>query len=213
MVETPVAPLAGSWQSWVTTSNDQFRPAPPPEYGTPAWQSELETVQELAATRSFEQERAAAWWGSNSPWELTNNWVWELIQRDGLDSPHAARIVADMYAAMADAMLAVWDAKYTWWTSRPITEDPTLQTVVPTPPYPAYPSGYSAAMGSGTTVIGHYFPEVADDMASRAWEAAASRAWAGIHYVHDDDVGLAMGRQVGRLVSSLARADPVESPD
>src|ERR1043165_4861540 len=29
--QTPVAPLAGTWQTWVTTSGDQFRPAPPPE--------------------------------------------------------------------------------------------------------------------------------------------------------------------------------------
>jgi membrane-associated phospholipid phosphatase len=205
-----VAPMAGTWQTWVMTSNDQFRPAPPPEYGSPAWQAELETVQDIAANRSFEQERAAIWWGSNSPWELHNGWVWDLIQRDGLDSPHAARIVTDMYVAMADAMLAIWDAKYTWWTARPITEDPTLQTVLPSPPYPSYPSGYSGAMGSGSTVVGHYFPESADEMSDRAWEAAASRGWAGIHYVIDDDTGLTMGRQVGRLVCSLARTDPVD---
>jgi hypothetical protein len=47
-------------------------------------------------------------------------------------------------------------------------------------------------------------------MADRAWEAAASRGWAGVHYVIDDDVGLTMGRQVGRLVSTLAGADPVD---
>jgi membrane-associated phospholipid phosphatase len=205
--QTPVAPLAGTWQTWVTTSGDQFRPAPPPEYGTPAWQAELETVHEIDANRSFEQERLAAWWGSNSPWALFNEWVWDLIQRDGFDSPHAARIMADTYVAMADAVLAIWDSKYTWWTARPITEDPTLQTVLPTPPYPSYPSGYSGAMGSGSTVVGHYFPEMADDMAKRATEAAASRAWAGIHYVIDDDIGLTMGRQVGRLVCSLARTD------
>jgi membrane-associated phospholipid phosphatase len=210
MVETPVSPLAGSWQTWVMTSGDQFRPGPPPEYGSPAWQAELETVQEIAANRSFEQERAAIWWGTNSPWELNNDWAWDLIQRDGLDSPHAARILADMYVAMADGVIAVWDAKYTWWTARPITEDPTLITLLPTPPYPAYPSGYSAAMGSSSTVIGHYFPAAADDMANRASEAAASRGWAGIHYVIDDDVGLTMGRQVGRLVCSLARTDPVD---
>jgi membrane-associated phospholipid phosphatase len=40
----------------------------------------------------------------------------------------------------------------------------------------------------------------------RAWEAAASRCWAGIHYPLDDDVALVMGRQVGRLVSALANA-------
>ena len=209
-VETPLNPLAGSWKTWVMTSGDQFRPAPPPEYGSAAWKSELNMVLELAANRSFEQERAAIWWGTNSPAALVNGWTHELILRDGLDLPHAARILADVHVAIADSSIAVWDAKYTWWTSRPITEAPDLKTVIPTPPYPAYPSGYSAVMGAGSTVVGHYFPEAADDMADRAWEAAASRAWAGIHYVIDDDIGLTMGRQVGRLVSTLAGADPVD---
>jgi membrane-associated phospholipid phosphatase len=209
-VETPFAPLAGAQQTWVMTSGDQFRPAPPPEYGSPAWKSELNMVLELAANRNFEQERAAIWWGTNSPAALVNGWTRELILRDGLDSPHAARILADVHVAIADSSIAVWDAKYTWWTSRPITEAPDLTTVIPTPPYPAYPSGYSAVMGAGGTVVGHYFPEAADDMADRAWEAAASRGWAGVHYVIDDDVGLTMGRQVGRLVSTLAGADPVD---
>ncbi|HKG27220.1 MAG TPA: phosphatase PAP2 family protein [Thermomicrobiales bacterium] len=202
-VETPVAPLAGSWQPWVMTSGDQFRPAPPPEYGSPAWQAELTTVQEIAANRSFEQSRAAAWWGDGSPFGFVNDWIHELVAKEDVDLPHAARILADAHVAIADTAIAVWDAKYTWWTSRPITEDPTLQTVIPTPPYPAYPSGYSAFMGAGTTVIGRYFPDVADEMADRAWEAAASRAWAGIHYVIDDDTGLAMGRRIGRLVCAL----------
>ena len=41
----------------------------------------------------------------------------------------------------------------------------------------------------------------------RAWEAENSRCWAGIHYGIDDDAGLKMGRQIGRLIASLARAD------
>ena len=65
-------------------------------------------------------------------------------------------------------------------------------------------------MGSASTVVGHYFPEAADEMADRAWEAAASRAWAGIHYVLDDDVGLAMGRQIGRMVCALPGAVAVD---
>jgi membrane-associated phospholipid phosphatase len=210
MVETPFAPLAGAQLTWVMTSGDQFRPAAPPEYGSAAWKSELETVQELVANRSFEQERAAIWWGTNAPAALVNGWTRELILRDGLDLPHAARILADVHVAIADSSIAVWDAKYTWWTSRPITEAPDLKMAIPTPPYPSYPSGYSAVMGAGGTVVGHYFPEAADDMADRAWEAAASRGWAGVHYVIDDDIGLTMGRQVGRLVCSLARADPVD---
>ncbi|MBA3275161.1 MAG: hypothetical protein H0T72_05150 [Chloroflexia bacterium] len=66
-VETPAAPLAGSWTPWVLTANDQFRPAPPPEHGTAAWTMELEAVQETVANLTFEQERAALWWAGNSP--------------------------------------------------------------------------------------------------------------------------------------------------
>ncbi len=211
-VELPTAPLAGSRQPWILTSGDQIRPAPPPEYGSPVWKAELKMIQEMAANLSFEQERAALWWGTSSPAAVINGFARELIGKAGVGSPQAAQILADTHVAIADAGIAIWDAKYTWWTSRPVTEDPNLKPLLPNPPYPAYPSGYSGGMGAGTTVIGHYFPGAADEMADRAWEAAASRGWAGIHFVIDDDVALTMGRQVGRLVCALPAANPVEDP-
>ena len=203
----PAAPLAGSWTPWVMASGDQFRPAPPPEYGSLEWHAELRMVQEIARNRTFDQERTALWWGTQSPPVLLNTWAQELVSKGGLALPHAAQVFADLNVAIADALIAVWDGKYTWWTSRPINEDPDLVTVYPTPPYPAYPGGYGAAMGAGTTILGHYFPGEAVDFENRAWEAANSRAWAGIHYVIDDDVALTMGRRVGRLVAALPGAN------
>jgi hypothetical protein len=110
-------------------------------------------------------------------------------------------------------VVAVWDAKFEsgWWTSRPITEDPTLVTAFPTPNYPAYPSGYSAAAGAASIVLGHFFPESAEELANQAWEASKSRCWAGIHYMIDNETGLSMGRQIGRLTNALARADAAEA--
>jgi membrane-associated phospholipid phosphatase len=209
-VETPAFPLAGTWKTWVMESGDTCRPGPPPEYNSAVWKAELKMVQEIAANRSFEQERAAVWWGTSSPSNNCIAWANELISKEGVDLPHAAQIHADMSVAIADAAIAVWDAKFTWWTSRPITEDPTLVMLLPNPPYPSYPSGYSGLIGAGTTVLGHYFPDEADDLSDRAWEAAASRGWAGLHYVIDDDVALTMGRQVGRLICALPGADVVE---
>ena len=46
-----------------------------------------------------------------------------------------------------------------------------------------------------------------------AGEAAASRGWAGIHYVIDDDIGLTIGHQVGYLVAEFARTDGAEGAD
>lgn len=203
MIETPIQPLAGHRIPWVLESADQFRSPPPPEYGGSAWQSELATVQHVAANRTFEQERGAVWWGTSSTALLFEKWSMELITRAGTSLPQAARVLSDVHVAIDDALIATWDAKYTYWASRPITEDPDLVTAIPTPPYPAYPAGYPALVGAGSVVVGHYFPESSVDMEARAWEASCSRLWAGIHYGIDNDAGLLLGRQVARLVTSL----------
>ena len=38
----------------------------------------------------------------------------ELIAYNGLDTPHAARALALMSVAQADAVIAVWDVKYAY---------------------------------------------------------------------------------------------------
>ena len=65
----------------------------------------------------------------------------DLIVRDGLDAAHAARVLALVSVAMADGFICCWDAKYTYWTERPITADPSLDVLIPTPPFPSYTSG------------------------------------------------------------------------
>jgi membrane-associated phospholipid phosphatase len=206
MVDPPLFPLQGTRTPWVLERGDQFRPVAPPEYGSAAWQAELETVQEIVANRTFDQHRAAVSWGTSSPLVNLEAWAKELISLTQLGLPQAARVLADLQVAIDDSGIAVWDGKFTFWTSRPITEDPEIVTSIPTPPYPAYPGGYSGGMGAGTTVLGHYFPEASQDLERRAWEAACSRLWAGIHYAVDNDAGLLLGRQVGRMVTSLDRA-------
>jgi membrane-associated phospholipid phosphatase len=199
----PVEPLGGAWQSWLLERGDQFQPAPPPVYDSPAWRSELLAVQEIAQKRTLAQKTDAGWWQSVYP-AIFFDWTNELIVRHGLDTPHAARVLAYQAVSMGDALVAVWDAKYTWWTSRPISEDPELVTAFATPPYPAYPSGYSAAIGASTQIVGLFFPDAAEQLDELAWRAARSRVWAGIHYPIDNEVGLYMGRQVARLAAVRA---------
>jgi membrane-associated phospholipid phosphatase len=209
-VENPVEPLAGTWETWVLPSGDAVRPAPPPEYGSPLWQAELEAVQDATSRRTLEQVRIVEYWASKGPFQSFTEYALDLIERDGLDDAHAARVLALMSVAQADAVIAVWDSKYTWWTSRPITEDPDLDMLLPTPAYPSYPSGFSAVVGSAAVVLGHLFPRAEVDLLAAAAEAAAQRCWAGIHYPLDDDVALEMGYQIGRLVNTIARDDGAE---
>jgi membrane-associated phospholipid phosphatase len=202
--------LAGTWETWVLPSGDAVRPAAPPEYGSPLWQAELEAVQDATSRRTLEQVRIVQYWADKGPFRSFTEYALDLIERNRLDDAHAARVLALTSVAQADAVIAVWDAKYTWWTSRPITEDPDLDMLLPTPAYPSYPSGFSAVVGSAAVVLGHLFPRAEVDLLAAAAEAAAARCWSGIHFPLDDDIGLEMGYQVGRLVNTVARDDGAE---
>jgi membrane-associated phospholipid phosphatase len=209
-VENPVEPLGGTWETWVLPNGDAVRPAAPPEYGSPLWQAELEAVQEATSNRTLEQVRIVEYWASKGPFGSFTEYALDLIERNRLDDAHTARVLALMSVAQADAVIAVWDAKYTYWTERPITADPDLDMLLPTPAYPSYPSGFSAVVGSAAVILSHLFPRAEVDLMSSAAEAAAQRCWSGIHYPIDDDIGLEMGYQVGRLVNTVARDDGAE---
>src|SRR5829696_6485348 len=206
-VDPPQEPLAPTWHRWVLSSANQFRPAPPPVFGTPAYESQVSAVREAVEGRTMAQERAAAFWQGAPASIVWDNFAIELISRNGLDLPHAARVLALMGIAIADAEIAAWDGKYAYWTARPITVDPDLDVQFPTPPFPSYPSAHSTVSNAAAVVLAHLFPDEELDLLALATEAAASRAWGGIHFPIDNDAGQLLGRQVGYLVTGVAGDD------
>jgi hypothetical protein len=112
--------------------------------------------------------RIVEYWASKGPFVSFTEYALDLIERNGLDDAHTARALALVSVAQADAVISVWDAKYTWWTSRPITEDPDLDMLLPTPAYPSYPSGFSAVAGSAAVVLSHLFPRAEIDLMASA---------------------------------------------
>jgi membrane-associated phospholipid phosphatase len=198
-VKDPVEPLANTWKLWFMPSADALRPAIPPAYGSLGWQAELDAVRRIVSARTIEQERIIDRWLQAGPHGMLLRQANELITAAGTDEAHAAQVVGLMGLATMDAVIGVWDAKYKWWTARPITEDPTINTYFQTPPYPSYPSGFSAVVGASASVLAQTFPEASIEMLAMATEGAAQRCWAGIHYILDDDVGLQMGCCAGRM--------------
>lgn len=209
-VEKPLEPLGGIWRTWVLESADEFRPAPPPAYESQGWQSQLAAVQEAVTGRTFAQERTARFWQFTAASKFWTEVAHDLIARDGLDLPQAARALALLGVTMADAQTACWDGKYAYWTERPITADPELNVLFPTPAFPSYPSAHATGSNSAAVILGHLFPDAAGDLLDLAEEAAASRLWAGIHYPVDNDAGITLGRNVGYVVAALAGAEEME---
>jgi membrane-associated phospholipid phosphatase len=201
----PVSPHAGAWKTWVLPSGDALRPAPFPEYDSPQWRAELATVQRLTEQRTVAQERTIENWLSQGPHEFYTTYAKNMIERERLGEAETAAVLSTVSVAMFDAFVAVWDAKYQYWTARPSTVDPEINLYVPNPPYPSYPGGFAAGCASGAGVLADIFPAVADDLHATAAEGAMIRAWCGIHYVLDNDVGLLIGGQTARIALEFIR--------
>lgn len=203
----PQEPLAATWHRWILEAPDQFRPAPPPVYGSPAWASQVTAVQAAVDRRTLIQAERARYWQGSPASSLWDHFASELITQYGLDLPQAARVLAYTAVAVADAEVACWDGKYHYWVERPITADPELNLLFPTPPFPSYPSAHSTVSSAAAVVLAEFFPDDMGDLLDLSEEAAASRTWAGIHFPMDNDAGIVLGRQVGYLIAAVARHD------
>jgi membrane-associated phospholipid phosphatase len=195
--EKPAEPTAGRWQTWVLASGDELRPGPPFAYDSPEMAAELQEVMDYP--RSAESNYRAQYWQSSEGDEIWYNFAALRMFEQGLDGnpPRAARIYALMSVAHYDAVVACWDAKYTYWAIRPFQMEPSLTTVFPTPNHPSYPAGHACVSTAISEVIADQFPAYTEAIRAQATEALESRIAAGIHFRHD----IVAGREIGLAVA------------
>ena len=105
-----------------------------------------------------------------------------------------------MHTAYHDAAIAIFDAKYTYWGIRPNQYDTTYKSLIPTPPFPGYPSGHAVGASTSSAVLGYFFPDDAKWFQQLAKDCADSRFYAGIHFRTDNETGSRMGAEIGKYV-------------
>ena len=202
----PVAPLAGSWKPWVLTTAQDFRPGPPPAFGSDAANAQYAADKNLNRTNTT--NHLAWFWqpGFFQPWLQQVDL--EIFQNHlDLNPPRAARAYANETIAQHDATLACWDAKYTYLELRPSQADSTIQPLFAIPQHPGYPSGHACASGASAAIMSVLFPNDAALFTSMANDAGTSTFDALIHTQLDVSQGLALGTQVGQKVAARASAD------
>lgn len=131
-------PNACEWQPWVLASGDEVRPGPPLAYDSPELAVELQEVKIF--TRTFATNQKSMWWqapdGAFESWcAFANLRLFE--SRMDANPPYAAHLYTMMVVPQYDGVIAVWDAKYAYWSFRPFQMDQTLTTIFPTPNYPS----------------------------------------------------------------------------
>jgi membrane-associated phospholipid phosphatase len=203
----PAGPLFGTVTPYFMTSGSQFRPAPPPAFGSPAFLADLNEIALLSATRTPAQLASAQFWnfptGTFTPLGYWNELAGTYISQYGLNEREATHVFALMHAAMVDAHIGCWDAKYFYWFLRPYQADASITTPIGQPNHPSYPSGHSCISSAATQVLAHFFPAQASDLADQLAEAGLSRMYAGIHYRFDITAAVQIGTAVAELALGI----------
>ena len=181
------------------SSPSEFRPAPPPAFGSAAYNAALAEIRQISDTRTPEQVAIAVFWHVNQG--PTSNAAWNAIVRDLIvkyrkSDAEAARILFLEYSATWDALIGSFDGKYTYWMIRPSQADPGITLPISLPNHPSYPSNHAVIDGVLAEVLEAEFPAERKRVEQIAEEAAISRLYGGIHYRFDKDAGLALGRAV-----------------
>ena len=155
----------------------------------------------------------------------------------GLSTAETARLFALLDLTFADAVIAFYDAKYTYTFWRPVTAvraanaDPSwLPEVTNTPPDPSYPGAHAVISSAGATVLSAFLGQDRFDFtvtsevlpgversftrfSAAGREAAESRVFAGVHFGFDPTAGRRLGRQVAKLVDGRLLLLPVRAID
>jgi membrane-associated phospholipid phosphatase len=227
----PVFTHWGAVTPFVLRRGDQFRPAPPAALSSPASAAAINEVkrlgQDTSTTRTAEQTTIGRFWAA----PVQNYWnaiAAQVVLAHHDDTDSSARTFALLDLGLADATIALYDAKYTYRLWRPITAirlagtdgnpltaaDPTWTPLATTPADPSYPGAHSTLSAAAATVLtARYGDDVSFTVSSptlpgvtrsfgsfraAATEAGLSRIYAGIHTRLDHAAGLTLGDQAGR---------------
>ena len=128
-----------------------------------------------STNRTAGQTLIARFW-SDFSYTVTPPGHWNQIAQNvatnhGLSLEQNARLVALLNLALADAGIAVWDAKYVYNFWRPVTAiqqadtddnpdtmaDPDWMPLLNTPAFPEFISGHSTFSAAAATVLGRFF--------------------------------------------------------
>jgi PAP2 superfamily len=173
----PVGPLFRQFATmtpWALSSPSQFLPAAPPPLNSVQYAQDFNEVKAIGSStsgvRTQFQTETARFWAADTPAAIWNRVADDLAEKSDASLVTNARVLALMNMALADAVIAVWNAKNTYDTWRPITAiqqalsdgntdtsppspDATWTPLIPTPAFQEYPAGHPGVSNAGASVL------------------------------------------------------------
>jgi hypothetical protein len=165
--------VASTWPTlrpFVLERPDQFRPGPPVALASAEWAADYNEVKTYGARNSTQrtpqQTETATFWLMVGP-QAYHPLARQIVAARRMKLVDSARFMASFAAALTDAYIAVFDAKYRYEFWRPITAirngdidgnpateiDPTWQPLDATPLHPEYPCAHCILSGTAVALI------------------------------------------------------------
>ncbi|MBM0205640.1 phosphatase PAP2 family protein [Micromonospora sp. STR1s_5] len=199
-----VGPNWGRVKPFTMASPSQFRPAPPPDLSSEQWATDVNEIKRLGSRDSKERSRSqtedAQFWLRTGP-QAYDPIVRQIVAAKNLSVVECARFMALTSAAMADALIAVLDAKYHYEFWRPVTairngdlhgnpavtRDASWQPLDVTPLHPEYPCAHcivaAALAGVVETLLGS--GEIPQVRLTSPTAPGVSRQWTSVRAIVD----------------------------
>jgi hypothetical protein len=165
----PAAPLFRQFAAmtpFALTSPTQFAPPGPPPLTSARYARDLAEVQAFGSAtstvRTAEQTQTAIFWQDDTPAAMWNRAADQLAQARHATLLQNARLLAQLNIALADATIAIWNAKNTYNFWRPVTairatSDPAWTPLLPTPVFQEYPSAHSGVSSAAASVLASFY--------------------------------------------------------
>jgi hypothetical protein len=220
----PQAPLFRQFAAmtpFALTAASQFPPPGPPGLDSARYAQDLAEVQALGSatstTRTPGQTQTAIFWQDDTPAAMWNRVADQLAQASDLPLAQNARLLAQLNIALADATIAIWNAKNYYNSWRPVTairatSDPAWTPLLPTPAFQEYPSAHSGVSSAAATVLASFYgnhtgftvtsaglPGVQRDFTTFSAAVAQvedARVYAGFHFRFSCTDAATLGTQV-----------------
>jgi hypothetical protein len=217
-------------------SPGQFPLPGPPPLTSARYARDLNEVEALgrvnSSVRAATETETARFWQLDTPAGMWDRVADDLSEQRSWSLLREARVLALTNIALADATIAVWNAKNAFDSWRPVTAitradldgnpetspDPSWSPLLPTPPFQEYPSAHSGISASAAAVLASFYgtdaeftvtsnglPGVARSFSSfpaAVAQIADARIFAGFHFRFSCDDGIVLGNEIAQYIRS-----------
>lgn len=185
----------GNMKPWIIEDVKSYRSQKPPE-SLSFWNLQGDEVLRERSKEGSKEKEAIVYWASPES-DFTDRADAYMYEKN-VPLKDRLKIRAELAAITSDATAAMFDSKYTYLIKRPHMVDAQIETVIPCPNHPSYPSGHSTISSMTATFLTHYFPENKHNWWRQANECGMSRVIGGLHYQADHVSGQDVGVRIAK---------------